>query len=184
MPTRSAAVLTSGTATAAKLLAAALAFAGAYAGLSAYGSTGTAAAPSAAPSAGISARPAAAVTPAARELPVTAPAGEHTAPARSGVITMSVVPEPGPGCARSYPARSLVVNPGPGRTVSYHWRLARWSPATRQWRAYLVDHGGFAAPERAVEWRPRITANPGWYRIELVVKGAATVRSDRFQVSC
>ncbi|MFC7593376.1 hypothetical protein ACFQYP_63990 [Nonomuraea antimicrobica] len=61
MPTRSAAVLTSGTANAAKLLVAALAFTGAYAGFTAYGNATS------------TARPATSITLSAQELPVKAP---------------------------------------------------------------------------------------------------------------
>ncbi|MEV0615235.1 hypothetical protein AB0I81_18070 [Nonomuraea sp. NPDC050404] len=171
MPTRSAAVLASGTANAAKLFVAALAFTSAYVGLTAYSNAGTATGP------------ARTVTLAARELPVTAPAGGHTVPARTGEITMSVLTG-GAGCAKSYAARSLVVNPDPDQPLSYDWKLARWSPAAKAWRPYLSDSAGFAAPEQTVEWRPHISGNPGWYRVELTVEGAKTIRSDRFQVSC
>ncbi|GAA2848632.1 hypothetical protein [Nonomuraea rubra] len=169
MPTRSAAVLTSGTANAAKLFVAALAFTSAYVGFSAYSNASS------------TPQPATPVTLSARELPVTAPAEEL---ATAGKVTVSVLTDGGPGCAKSYVARSLVVNPGPDAAVSYRWRLARWSPSAREWRTYLADHDGFAAPERTVEWRPRVSGNPGWYRVELTVEGADPIASDRFQASC
>ncbi|MFB4267316.1 hypothetical protein [Nonomuraea sp. GTA35] len=169
MPTKSAAVLTSGTATAAKLFVAALAFTSAYVGLSAYSNASS------------TPEPATQVTLSARELPVTAPAEEL---ATAGRVTMSVLADGGPGCAKSYVARSLLTNPDPAGAVSYHWRLARWSPAAKAWRTYLADHDGFAAPERAVEWRPMVSGNPGWYRVELTIEGTEPIRSDRFQVSC
>ncbi|NJP90493.1 hypothetical protein HCN51_13690 [Nonomuraea sp. FMUSA5-5] len=170
MPTRSAAVLTSGTASAARIFVAALAFTSAYVGFSAYSNASSAPEP-----------PAARVTLSARELPVTAPAQQAATP---GQVTVSVLTGAGAGCAKSYVARSLVVNADPAEPVSYHWRLARWSPSARTWRTYLADHDGFAAPERTVEWLPQVSGNPGWYRVELEIDGGKTLRSDRFQVSC
>ena len=97
---------------------------------------------------------------------------------------MSALTDGTPGCAKSYAARALLVNPAPGRTVLYRWRLARWSPATKTWRTYLADHSGFAGGSKSVAWQPRVSGNPGWYRIELTARNAKTVTSDRFQVSC
>ncbi|WP_344878019.1 hypothetical protein [Nonomuraea antimicrobica] len=167
MPTRSAAVLTSGTANAAKLLVAALAFTGAYAGFTAYGNATS------------TARPATSITLSAQELPVKAPVQQLAAPATAGRLTLSVMTGGGPGCAKTYAARTLITDPG-----FYRWRLVRWSPADKSWRTYLSDHDGFGTGGRAAEWRPRISGNPGWYRVELTADGGRTVRSDRFQVSC
>ncbi|NUP82664.1 MAG: hypothetical protein HOV96_34515 [Nonomuraea sp.] len=171
MSTTSAAVLASGTANAVKLFVAALAFTSAYVGLSAYSSAGSAA------------EPTRTVTLSARELPITAPAQE-SAPAKAGEVTVSALTDGIPGCAKSYRARGLIVNPAPGRTVLYSWRLARWSPAAKTWRTYLVDYSGFAGDSKSVEWRPQVSGNPGWYRVELTARNARTVTSDRFQVSC
>jgi hypothetical protein len=168
MPTtRSAAVLASGTANAAKLFVAALVFTSAYVGFSAYSNAG------AAP------KPTRTVTLSAQEVPITE---EMAAPARADVITLS--PMAGAGCDKTYVARSVVANPDPAQGVRYGWRLVRWSPATKTWRTYLAEYDGFAGATRIVEWRPQISGNPGWYRIELAAKGAETVMSDRFQVSC
>ncbi|MEW9551275.1 hypothetical protein [Nonomuraea sp. NPDC050783] len=175
--TRSAAVLAAGTANAAKLFVAALAFTSAYVGLSAYGNAGSATGPEHT------------VTLSAREVPVarplTGPAAAH-APAvgQAGEVSVAALADGAAGCAKSYVARSLLAEPAPGQGVLYRWRLSRWSPATGTWRTYLSEHGGFAAARRAVEWRPRITGNPGWYRVEVSADGAGTVTSPRFQVSC
>ncbi|TYB67726.1 hypothetical protein FXF51_13170 [Nonomuraea sp. PA05] len=169
MSTKSAAVLTSGTANAARLFVAALAFTSAYVGFSAYSNASSAT------------EPAAQVILSARELPVTAPAEEI---ATAGKVTVAVLTDGGPGCTKSYVARSRVVSPDPSGAAFYSWRLLRWSPSAKVWRTYLAEHDGFAAPERTVEWRPQVTGNPGWYRVELEVEGAETVRSDRFQASC
>jgi hypothetical protein len=165
--TRSAAVLATGTANTAKLFVAALAFTSAYVGFSAYSSASS------------TAEPATTVTLSAQEVPIT-----EQLPAQAGKVTVSVVADGGAGCVKSYVARSLVVNPDPTHGVAYGWRLARWSPATKSWRTYLVDYDGFASAAQAVEWRPRITRNPGWYRVELTVEGAKSITSDRFQASC
>ncbi|MCK2212492.1 hypothetical protein MF672_001560 [Actinomadura sp. ATCC 31491] len=199
--TRSAAVLASGTANAAKLFVAALAFTSAYVGLSAYDSAGPAAA-----------APTRTVTLSAREVPISRPlaqpaahAARAAAPAQAGVsaqagvttqaavthpqaragaVAVAAVADGAAGCAKSYVARSVLAEAAPGQGVLYRWRLARWSPATKTWRTYLSEHSGFASAERQVEWRPRISGNPGWYRVEVIAEGAATVASDRFQVSC
>ncbi|MFI6175695.1 hypothetical protein ACIA8R_09190 [Nonomuraea sp. NPDC051191] len=171
MSSRSAVVLAGGTANAVKLLVAALAFTSAYVGVSAYSSAGS------------DTGPARTVTLSARELPITAPA-RQSAPARAGEIALSALPDATPGCGKSFLARGLLVNPRPGTTVLYRWRLSRWSPAARTWRTYLVDHSGFAAGSRNVEWQPQITGNAGWYRVELIARPGGTVMSERFQVSC
>ncbi|TDC09949.1 hypothetical protein E1267_05840 [Nonomuraea longispora] len=172
MTTRSAAALASGTANTAKLFVAALAFTSAYVGFSAYHSANSAT------------QPVTTITLSARETPISAPARRTSPAAREGEVSVDAVPDGGAGCAGSYVARSVVVNPDPDQAVSYAWRLTRWSPAIRTWRTYLVDHDGSAAARRTVEWRPQMSGNPGWYRVELAVKGAATVRSERFEVSC
>jgi hypothetical protein len=171
MSTTGATVLASGTANAAKLFVAALAFTSAYVGFSAYSSAGSAS------------EPVRTVTLSARELPITAPAKE-IAPAEPGKVTVSVLADGVPGCATTYVARGLIVNPEPGRTVLYGWRLARWSPASKTWRTYLADHSGFAGGSMDVEWQAQVSGNPGWYRVELTTRNARTVTSERFQVSC
>ena len=172
MPTRSAAVLASGTTNAAKLFIAALAFTSAYVGFSAYSSAGSAA---------VSSGPATTITLAAREVPVTE---EFTTAPVAGEVTVNTMADGQTGCVKSYVARSLLINPDPDRGVSYRWRLTRWSPATKTWRTYLSDHDGTAAAEQTVQWRIRVTGNPGWYRVELKIQGAEPIKSDRFQVSC
>ncbi|MEV0310182.1 hypothetical protein [Nonomuraea fuscirosea] len=172
MPTRSAAVLASGTTNAAKLFIAALAFTSAYVGFSAYSSAGSAAVP---------AGPVTTVTLAAREVPVTE---DITTAAVAGKVTVNVLADGQAGCVKSYVARSLLINPDPDQGLTYRWRLTRWSPATKTWRTYLSDHDGTAAAEQTVQWRPRVTGNPGWYRVELKVQGADPINSDRFQVTC
>ncbi len=47
-----------------------------------------------------------------------------------------------------------------------------------------MDYSGFAGDEHSAEWAYTISANPGWYRVELKAEGRRTVKSDRFQVSC
>ncbi|WP_146104140.1 hypothetical protein [Nonomuraea solani] len=172
MPTRSAAVLASGTASAAKLFVAALAFTSAYVGFSAYSNASSATEPT---------RP---VTLSARELPITVPVQETAAPVKAGEVAVTLLADGSAGCLRSYVARTTVANPDPGQSVSYGWKLTRWSPATKTWRSYLVDYAGFTGAGRPAEWRPQISGNPGWYRVELSVEGAEPVTSDRFQVSC
>ena len=171
MATRSSAVLVSGTANTAKLFVAALAFTGAYVGFSAYDTAGSAS------------RPTQTVTLSARELPITSSLSTRTPqPAKAGKVSVSALPGDA-GCVKTFVARSVVVNSDPDRTVMYGWRLARWNADTHAWRTYFVNYDGFAG-ERTVDWKPSISANPGWYRIELTVEGAKTVKSDRFQVSC
>lgn len=170
MATTSGAVLASGTANAAKFVVAALAFTAAYAGLSAYGIASSAQAPAPA-----------AVSLSAEETPVTTALTARALAA--GTVTVSALPA-GPGCLKPYVARTLLVNPDPGKTVSYSWKLARWSPSAKTWRTYFVDYSGFAGARGTAEWEATVSGNPGWYRVELAVEGAKTVKSDRFQVSC
>ncbi|GAA1715865.1 hypothetical protein [Nonomuraea bangladeshensis] len=171
--TRSRAALAGGTANAARLFVAALAFTSAYVGLSAYGNARSAAAP------------VQTVTLSAREMPIARPLKVPTSTstsARAGAVAVTAAGAD--RCATSYVARSLLAEAAPGQGVIYRWRLSRWSPATRTWRTFLAEHGGFAASEREIEWRPRISGNPGWYRVEVLAEGAGAVRSERFQVSC
>ncbi|WP_431928901.1 hypothetical protein [Nonomuraea jabiensis] len=166
MASRSAAVLASGTANAAKLFVAALAFTSAYLGFSAYSAADDA--PAAVTT----------ITLSAREMPVA----EELAPAaRPGEVTLG---GPAGACSGPLVARSVLLSPEPGRSVHYGWKLARWSPATKSWRTYLVDYDGFVGAAQTVEWRPEISGDPGWYRVELSAKGVRTVTSDRFRVSC
>ncbi|MEU6711573.1 hypothetical protein ABZ897_08830 [Nonomuraea sp. NPDC046802] len=169
MSTTSTAALATGTANAAKLFVAALAFTSAYVGFSAYGNASSAA------------RPVRSVTLSAREVPVTETMG---APAKAGTLALAALAGGDTACARTYVARTVVVNPDPAEPVQYGWKLARWSPATKTWRTYLVAYDGFAGATRNVEWQPEPAGNPGWYRVELSVKGAKTVKSERFQVRC
>ncbi|MFI7706469.1 hypothetical protein [Nonomuraea sp. NPDC049480] len=181
--TKTAAVLASGTANAARLFVAALAFTSAYVGFSAYSNASSATEPAATEPAATepaATEPAAtAVTLSAREAPVTE---ELAIPVRPGEISLSALT--GAGCAKSYVARSVVVNRDSAQGVQYRWRLARWSPAAKAWRTYVTEYDGFAGAARTVEWRPQISGNPGWYRVEVAAEGAETVKSDRFQVSC
>ncbi|WP_162794796.1 hypothetical protein [Nonomuraea lactucae] len=197
MRTRSTAVLATGSANTAKLFVAALAFTGAYVGFSAYDTA------SSAP------RPTQTISLSAREVPVKTSATPATTPSATpsaspttasasvgsgSAPTPTLAASPGTlllgspvaeaGCARTYEVRGMVVNPAPGATALYNWRLTRWSPQSNTWQDYLVELGGFAGARESVEWHPRITGNPGWYRVELAVKGAGTVKSQRFQVSC
>ncbi|MEV0200497.1 hypothetical protein [Nonomuraea sp. NPDC050691] len=171
MGTRSAAVLVSGTANTAKLFVAAFAFTAAYVGFSAYDTA------SSAP------RDERTVTLSAREMPMTAPLASSQSPAAPGSVTVAETRSEA-GCAKTFTARGVVVNPDPDGTALYTWRLARLSPRGHAWRDYLVDHAGFAGRQESVDWSPRITGNPGWYRVELSVRGAGTVKSKRFQVTC
>ncbi|MGW2149136.1 hypothetical protein ACWCOT_32885 [Nonomuraea bangladeshensis] len=173
--TRSRAALAGGTANAARLFVAALAFTSAYVGLSAYGNARSAAAP------------VQTVTLSARGMPIARPlkvATSTSTPTSARAGAVAVTAGDADGCATSYVARSLLAEATPGQGVAYRWRLSRWSPATRTWRTFLAEHGGFAGSEREVEWRPRISGNPGWYRVEVLAEGAGAVRSERFQVSC
>ncbi|MEV0595034.1 hypothetical protein [Nonomuraea cavernae] len=171
MATRSTAVLATGSASTAKLFVAALAFTGAYVGFSAYDTANSAA------------QPTQTITLSARAVPITAPASYEAAPATAGRVSVSPQKSEA-GCVKTYAARTVVVNPAPDRTVLYGWKLSRWNPGTNTWDAYLVDYAGFAGSQETVAWQPRLTGNPGWYRVELTVDGAKTVKSRRFQVSC
>jgi hypothetical protein len=166
-------ILASGSASAAKFFVAALTFTAAYVGLSAYG-TADSATPAPAPVATLS----------GHEQPLIATAAQRSEPAvaagRIGISTRVT----GPNCLKTFVARSLIVNPAPRETVSYNWRLSRWNAGTNTWHTYLVDYSGFAGDEHSADWTYTISANPGWYRVELKAEGLKTVKSDRFQVSC
>ncbi|MFD9940580.1 hypothetical protein ACFWYW_16580 [Nonomuraea sp. NPDC059023] len=161
------AALTAGSANAVKLFVAALAATGAYAGVTAYDAARSAP------------RPQQAITLQAREVPITS----QTAAVAPGAISVTAK-SGGQGCDRAYLARTVVVNPDPAQTVLYRWQLSRWSPYTKRWSVYLVDHSGFGAARRTISWQARVADNPGWYRVEFAVQGQKTIKSDRFQVSC
>ncbi|WP_436759064.1 hypothetical protein [Streptosporangium sp. V21-05] len=103
--------------------------------------------------------------------------------AASGTVTVSALDALGP-CDRPYQARSVVDNDDPRATVSYGWRLERWSPGTRRWQTYLGTGSGFSGGSQTVEWQPRIVNNPGWYRVVLSVSGDIPLRSEKFLVGC
>ncbi|MEO3873944.1 hypothetical protein ABGB18_34465 [Nonomuraea sp. B12E4] len=171
MTSRSATVLVTGTANAAKLFVAALAFTSAYVGFTAYSNatSGT----------GAQTRPTQ-IALSARELPVVE---KIAAPVKAGEVTLSLLAA-GENCAKSYVARSRPTPSEPAEPVTYGWRLTRWSQATKTWRTYLADYDGFARGADSVEWRLHVSGDPGWYRVELSVAGAEPVKSERFQVSC
>ncbi|MET9341287.1 hypothetical protein [Nonomuraea sp. NPDC003804] len=168
MGTRSKAVLGTGSSTAARLLVGALAFTAAYAGASAYGIANS------------TPRPTTTVALSATVLPIV-----EQADPEAGTITVSPLSGRGAACDRDFLARSVVINPEAGRTLMYHWRLTRWSAATRSWRTYQAEHAGFAGARRTVKWQLSVQDNPGWYRVELRVAGTERpIRSDRILVSC
>jgi hypothetical protein len=166
-------IMASGTATVFKLLVATLAFTGAYFGVAA---TQGATPPErdAASAAGVRT-----VILSAQSMPVEA---KHIP--QAGMVTVGAS-DAGAACERTYHAQS-VIDPGPsGDPVIYDWRLFRWSPAAHKWRTYLFSGtAGFVGGQRTVEWHPRVTDNPGWYRVELTVSGKGAVVSEKFQVSC
>jgi hypothetical protein len=88
-----------------------------------------------------------------------------------------------PPCDKELRVRSLIANPDPESTVTYGWRLERWSAAAKEWKIYLAGHSGFAGEGKVVEWHPNVVGNPGWYRVELVTDAGRT-HSERVQVSC
>jgi len=174
-------VVASGVASAVKLLVATLAFTGAYLGVeAAYGTPDHVTAGAQAPvrTVELSSRS----MPATERVPATV---ERTsAPATApGTVAVGALGALGP-CDRPYQAQSLVENDDPRATVSYGWRLERWSPGTRRWQAYLGTGSGFTGESQVVEWQPRIVNNPGWYRVVLSVSGDAPLRSERFLVRC
>ncbi|MEV0757621.1 hypothetical protein [Streptosporangium sp. NPDC050280] len=178
-------VVASGVASALKLLVATLAFAGAYLGVeAAYGTPAqvTAGAPAQAQA------PVRTVELSSRSMPATerVPATVERVSATimtPGTVTVGAIDALGP-CDRPYQAQSLVESDDPRATVSYGWRLERWSPGVRRWQAYLGTGSGFTGESQVVEWQPRVVNNPGWYRVVLSVSGEAPLRSERFLVSC
>ncbi|MBB5962348.1 hypothetical protein [Planomonospora venezuelensis] len=166
-------VVASGTASAVKLLVATLAFTGAYVGVEASQNASGQARASV-----VADGPVQTVVLSAEEMPVTT-----AKTPKSGVITVSAVAS-AQSCEKPYRAQSVVDNADPEDTVSYGWRLERWSPAAKKWRTYLTSDSGFTGASRTVEWRPRIVNNPGWYRVKLSVSGGDVLNSEKFQVSC
>ncbi|SDM68856.1 hypothetical protein [Nonomuraea jiangxiensis] len=171
MTTRSTAVLATGSANAAKLFVAALAFTSAYVGFSAYSNA----------TAGTQARPAHQIVLSARELPVIE---KIAAPVKVGEVTLSALAGGSGHCAKEYVARGRTTRSDPAQFVTYGWKLTRWSQATKTWRTYLADYDGFSGGTDTAEWRLHVSGDPGWYRVELSVAGAEAIKSDRFQVSC
>ncbi|GGL30685.1 hypothetical protein [Planomonospora parontospora] len=163
-------VVAGGTATVLRLLSATLVFAALYAG------AGSLDGPARAEAAG---------TERVRTVTLSAQAGRSAAERapEPGTVTVDEVPAGG-RCERAYRVRGVIGNPDPEETVSYGWRLQRWSPATRTWRTYLTSGSGFTGASRTAEWEPRIVGNPGLYRVKLSVDGGATLRSEKFMVSC
>ncbi|MDP9865865.1 MULTISPECIES: hypothetical protein [Streptosporangium] len=164
-------VVASGTASVVKLLVATLAFAGAYAGVEAADNA------SAQVQAGAAA-PARAVTLSSEAVPAVT-----VAEPAAGTIAVSALAAPR-SCDRPYLIQSVIDNPRPGGSVSYSWRLRRWSAGTRSWQTYLAANSGFAGRSRTAEWRPSIVDNPGWYRAELSVSGRTRLLGEKFLVSC
>lgn len=170
-------VMASGTASAVKLLVATLAFAGAYLGVGATYDASVQA-PAGAVAGAVKEAPARIVVLSSRALPV----GTERSPA-AGAVTVGPVEALGP-CDRPYRAQAVVGDDDLRATVSYGWRLERWSPGSRRWRAYLSTSAGFTGGSQLIEWQPRIVNNPGRYRVVLSVDGEAPLHSERFLVSC
>lgn len=170
MTSRSAAVLATGTAHTAKLFVTALIFTGAYVGFSAYDTASSA--------------PTQTLTLAAQTAQVSTPAptAVTSAPAAPGVVAVST--RSSGQCRTTLTARTVVTGSGSGSSVLYGWRLLRWSPTSQKWHVHLADHAGFSGAKRTLTWDARVADNPGWYRIDLTVKGSSTITSDRFQVTC
>ncbi|MFB9675790.1 hypothetical protein [Streptosporangium vulgare] len=196
-------VMASGTASVVKLLIATLAFAGAYLGVEAtYGTPARTPADAAAQAPVRTVELSSRSMPATEQFPATTervsaagrvPAADKITDkaadkatdkvAAPGTVTVSALDALGP-CDRPYQAQSVVDNDDPRATVSYGWRLERWSPGTRRWQTYLGTGSGFGGESQTVEWQPRIVNNPGWYRVVLSVSGDAPLRSEKFLVSC
>ncbi|NUT38527.1 MAG: hypothetical protein HOV86_00955 [Thermoactinospora sp.] len=170
MTSRSAAVLATGTAHTAKLFVTALVFTGAYVGFSAYDTANSA--------------PTQTLSLASQTAEVATPVATPVTSATSapGSIAVSVLRSG--GCRSDLTASSVAVNADASSTLLYGWRLMRWSPTAKKWHAHLAEHAGFSGAQRTVTWETRVVDNPGWYRIDLAVKGGTTVKSDRFQVTC
>ncbi|GAA0915261.1 hypothetical protein [Nonomuraea longicatena] len=132
--------------------------------------------------AGLGAAASGAAAPATVGVGAVAPGAVGPGAAVLGKVSVTRMPDRA-ACDPAYLARS-VLDPKPGSTLLYRWRLARWNPAERRWASYLTEHAGFGGVRRTVEWDARIPGNPGWYRVELTVKGGETIRSARFRASC
>ncbi|GGS79041.1 hypothetical protein GCM10010156_42260 [Planobispora rosea] len=156
-----------------KLLVATLAFTGAYVGVEASRDASGEARANAAAGA-----PVQTVTLSAESVPVTT----GTVPA-AGTVTVGAITDT-QGCAKPYRVQSVIENADPEKTVSYGWRLERWSVSGKSWRVYMASGSGFTGRSRTVEWEPRIVNNPGWYRVKLSVDGGDVLLSEKFQVSC
>ncbi|MEU4544109.1 hypothetical protein [Nonomuraea dietziae] len=177
--TRSAAVIGTGSATAAKLLVGALAFTTAYVGVSAYSTANSAPSATAEEQAAEEQAATRTVALSAAAVPLT----EQTEP-EAGAIAVSALPGRGT-CDQTFMARTVVLNPEASSTLLYNWRLARWSSVSRSWKTYQTEYAGFMGARRNVKWEPSVRDNPGWYRIELTVGGAKKpIKSDRLLVSC
>jgi hypothetical protein len=205
-------VLAGGVASVVRLLVATLAFAGVYLGL--WGTPGVPAQAPVSASAEVtgrgpvrtvvlaswsnpadatpSAKTPADATPSAKTPSAKTPAAQVSAakdPAATGRAAVAgriAVAEGGAlgPCDSPYLARTVVGNEDPRATVSYAWRLERWSVATHRWHTYLNAGAGFTGEDQVVEWRPRIVGNPGWYRVVLSVGDERPLRSERFLVTC
>ncbi|GAA3131778.1 hypothetical protein [Streptosporangium carneum] len=171
-------VVASGTASVVKLLVASLAFAGAYVGVEA---SRTASVPA---RASVTAGTAAGGTPVETVVLSSKSMQDTTeqAPARGTILVSPVTGSR--ECDRPYRIQSVIDNPNPARTVSYGWRLQRWSEGSRTWRTYLSGNSGFTGRRQTVEWQPRVVDNPGWYRATLSVSDGTTLRSAKFRVNC
>ncbi|MEU4327862.1 hypothetical protein [Nonomuraea dietziae] len=177
--TRSAAVIGTGSATAAKLLVGALAFTTAYVGVSAYSTANSAPSATAEEQAAEERAATQTVALSAAAVPLT----EQTEP-EAGAIAVSALPGRGT-CEQTFMARTVVLNPEASSTLLYSWRLVRWSSVSRSWKTYQTEYAGFMGARRNVKWELSVRDNPGWYRIELTVGGAKKpIKSDRLLVSC
>ncbi|GAA1296271.1 hypothetical protein Psi02_12500 [Planotetraspora silvatica] len=87
----------------------------------------------------------------------------------------------GAGCERTYRVRTVIGSPG--ADTSYGWQVQRWNSATGEWQPYFASRSGFTGGPRAVEWRPRISGNPGRYRVRLDV-ASRSYESATFQITC
>ncbi|GAA4234928.1 hypothetical protein FHR32_000986 [Streptosporangium album] len=190
-------VVASGTASVVKLLVATLAFTGAYVGVEASHNASVQAAPASVTTRTTQTRTTQTRTTPARivraqtvgtravSLPTESKSESSTAAraAVAGAITVAPLAGSRP-CEKTYLVQSVIDNPRPESAVSYGWRLQRWSPATRNWRTYMITNSGFAGRSRSAKWQPSVIDNPGWYRAELSVSGGARLHSGKFLVSC
>ncbi|MER7207610.1 hypothetical protein ABT340_11105 [Streptosporangium sp. NPDC000239] len=171
-------VVASGTASVVKLLVATLAFVGAYAGIEVPRTPATTVRAVSADDASVET-----VELSSKSMQETTAQVQAETTLAEGTVTVTPATEGAP-CDRPYEARSVIGNPHPERTVTYGWRLQRWSESSRGWRTYLSGGSGFTGERQSVEWQPRIAGNPGLYRVTLSVPGRPTAHSARFRVSC